>query len=105
MTTTVESTGTPEEPKVQPRAEAPAPPVIPDLPDPVQLINAYDQALASLAAEEKKLREELAEKDPLESTEDTLEFATQLLLVMRGIAKIKQERSAALRRLAGGFGI
>lgn len=88
------------------RAETPAPqPVIPNLPDPVKQLNEYDKALASLAAEEKKLRDELAVKDPLESTEDTLEYATQLLLVIRAISKIKQERGAALRRLAGGFGI
>ncbi len=90
------------------RAEARAPqpePVFPILPDPVKQLNDYDRALASLAAEEKKLREELAVKDPLEATEDTLEYATQLLLVVRAISKIKQERGAALRRLAGGIGI
>jgi hypothetical protein len=75
----------------------------PNLPDPVERINAYDQALQSLAAEERRVRDELATKDPLESTADTLEDATQLLLLVQAIDKIKQERSAAIRRLARGF--
>jgi hypothetical protein len=86
------------------RAEA-VTPQSPVLPDPVQQLNEYDRALQSLAAEEKHLREELATKDPLEATQDTLEYATQLLLVVRAISKIKQERGAALRRLAGGLGV
>jgi hypothetical protein len=84
--------------------DTPPPIVIPTLPDPVNQINAYDQALQSLAAEERRVRDELAVKDPLESTADTLEAATQLLLLVQAIDKIKQERSAAIRRLArSGF--
>ena len=84
--------------------DRPPPNVIPNLPDPVTQVNAYDQALQSLAAEERRVRDELAVKDPLESTADTLEAATQLLLLVQAIDKIKQERSAAIRRLArGGF--
>jgi hypothetical protein len=56
-----------------------------------------------LAAEERHVRDELAVKDPLESTADTLEAASQLLLLVQAIDKIKQERSAAVRRLARGF--
>ncbi len=84
-------------------APAPAPIPQPNLPDPVERINAYDQALQSLAAEERHVRDELAVKDPLESTADTLEAASQLLLLVQAIDKIKQERSAAVRRLARGF--
>jgi hypothetical protein len=85
-------------------APQPAPAPLPILPDPVQQLNDYDRALQSLAAEEKRLRDELAVKDPLESTEDTLEFATELLMIVRAISKIKQERGATIRRLASGFG-
>jgi hypothetical protein len=81
----------------------PVPLPIPDLPDPVWQINQFDQALQSLAAEEKRIREELAVKDPLESTPITVEFAQELLILVRAIEKIKQERGAAIRRLAGGF--
>jgi cell shape-determining protein MreC len=77
---------------------------LPNLPDPVKQLNEYDRALKSLAEEEKHLREELGTKDPLEETDDTLQFATQLLLVIRAISKIKQERGAVLRRLTGSFG-
>ena len=84
-------------------AAANDPGVMPQLPDPVERINAYDQALQSLAAEERRVRDELAVKDPLESTADTLEAASQLLLLVQAIDKIKQERSAAVRRLARGF--
>jgi cell shape-determining protein MreC len=77
---------------------------VPDLPDPVKQLNEYDRALKSLAEEEKHLRDELGTKDPLEETEDTLEAATQLLLVIRAISKIKQERGAVLRRLTNSFG-
>jgi hypothetical protein len=84
-------------------APAPGPLPIPILPDPVESINRFEQALQILVAEEKRLRDELAVKDPLESTQDTLEFATELLLVIRAIDKIKQERGAAIRRLANGF--
>jgi hypothetical protein len=79
------------------------PPPIPDLPSPVKLINEYDQALQSLATEEKRLRDELAVKDPLESTADTIAFASELLLLVQAIEKIKMERTAAIRRLARGF--
>lgn len=84
-------------------AAGPTPAPVPNLPDPVTLINQYDLALQSLSTEEKRLRDELAVHDPLESTADTLQFAEELLLVMQGIDKIKLERMAALRRLARGF--
>jgi len=87
-----------------PSAPPPPPPApFPNLPDPVELINRFEQALQILVTEEKRLRDELAVKDPLESTQDTLEFATELLLVVRAIDKVKQERGAAIRRLAGGL--
>lgn len=76
----------------------------PELPDPVKQLNQFDMALKSLAEEEKHLRDELGTKDPLEETEDTLAAATQLLLVIRAITKIKQERGAVLRRLTSSFG-
>lgn len=75
----------------------------PNLPDPVDRINAYDKVLQSLAAEERHVRDELAVKDPLESTADTLHAAEQLLLLVQAIDKVKQERAAAVRRLARGF--
>ena len=81
----------------------PTPIPLPNLPDPVERINAYDQALQTLAAEERRVRDELAVKDPLESTADTLVAASQLLLLVQAIDKIKQERDAAIRRLARGF--
>ena len=84
-------------------APPPTPPPFPNLPDPVEAINRYEQALQILVAEEKRLRDELAVKDPLESTQDTLEFATELLLIVRAIDKVKQERGAAIRRLAHGI--
>jgi hypothetical protein len=84
-------------------APAPEPKPIPILPDPVSQINQYDLALKSLADEERRLRDELAVKDPLESTADTLAFAHDLLLIMQAIDKIKMERGAAIRRLARGF--
>ena len=84
-------------------ANPPAPLPPPILPDPVMLINQYDTVLKSLAEEEKRLRDELGTKDPLESNNDTVEFATELLMVIRAIVKVKQERGAALRRLASGF--
>jgi hypothetical protein len=87
----------------KPRNTPPIPPPMPDLPDPVQMINAFDQALRSLTAEEKRIREELSVKDPLESTPITVEFAQELLILVRAIEKIRQERGAAIRRLAGGF--
>jgi hypothetical protein len=76
--------------------------VLPNLPDPIATINAADKALKSLADEQKRLREELAGKDPLERKSDTLEFAEELLIVVEAIEKIKLERSAAIRRLARG---
>ncbi|MFL6246788.1 MAG: hypothetical protein ACJ74H_12230 [Thermoanaerobaculia bacterium] len=82
---------------------APIPPPFPNLPDPVDRINAYEKALQVLAAEERRVRDELAVKDPLESTADTLEAAGELLLLVQAIDKIKQERSAAIRRLARGY--
>jgi hypothetical protein len=82
---------------------APAPAPLPILPDPISAINAADAALASLSAEEKRLRDELAVKDPIERTQDTLEFAQELLIVVQAIEKVKQERSAAIRRLARGI--
>jgi hypothetical protein len=98
------ASGDQSSPASKPRASAPpSPPPIPDLPDPVQQLNAFDQALQSLAAEQKRVRDELAVKDPLESTADTLEYATELLMLVRAIEKIKQERAAAIRRLAGAF--
>lgn len=81
---------------------APQPAPLPVLPDPVERINAYDKALQTLAAEERRVRDELAVKDPLESTADTLVAASQLLLLVQAIDKIKQERDAAIRRLARG---
>jgi hypothetical protein len=80
-----------------------SPEPIPDLPDPIHQINASDRALESLAAEERRVRDELAVKDPLESTADTIAAATQLLLLIQAIDKIKQERDAAIRRLARGY--
>ena len=86
-----------------PRAAAKEPTPLPNLPNPVELINQYEKALETLAAEERRLRDELATKDPLESTADTLQFATELLTLVQAIDKIKQERGAAIRRLARGF--
>ena len=83
----------------------PTPAPFPILPDPVTQLNAIDQALQTLATEEKSLRDELAVKDPLESTADTLFYATELLIVIRAIDKLKLERGATIRRLAGGLGI
>ena len=89
----------------QPPAAPPTPAPVPQpiLPDPVERINAYDKALQTLAAEERRVRDELAVKDPLESTADTLTAASQLLTLVQAIDKIKQERDAAIRRLARGF--
>jgi hypothetical protein len=87
----------------RPPAAEPTPAPIPILPDPVDRINAYDKALQTLAAEERRVRDELAVKDPLESTADTLTAASQLLMLVQAIDKIKQERDAAIRRLARGF--
>ena len=82
---------------------APAPIPVPVLPDPVQQINESEAALQTLAAQEKRLREELATKDPIEQTADTINYAQQLLNVVLAIDKIKQERDAAIRRLARGI--
>jgi hypothetical protein len=101
-----ETAEAPAQPAPAPKRDAPnaTPAPFPILPDPVEAINRYETALQILATEEKRLRDELAVKDPLESTQDTLEFATELLVVVRAIDKVKQERAAAIRRLAGGVG-
>jgi hypothetical protein len=98
---------TPEQrPKERAAAAPPPPPTpvpFPILPDPIQQITQTEHALKILVEQEKRLREELATKDPLEDVADTINYANQLLNLVLAIQKVMQERDAAIRRLAGRF--